>query len=394
MITSTNKTSLALIKEVTAGTTPATPAFQLLPTLSGGPQGNLSTAVSEAINDSRSVSDLIVVDSEVSGSVNFELSYDPYKQVFESLMQSAISADSFSAADISIIVVSGQSVTINTTAIEDFTSGNLVVDQHIKVSGFVAGNILGNGVYRVDSIAELQLEATRIDSTAVTVPSGDSVTITGNVIRNGTATPDSFTFVKRILGLANPAYMYYPGCQISSVALNFEVGSILKGSFDIVGLSEEVTETAKAGQSFVDVPAYSLMNSVTSVAALLVDGLPADTEFSSFSLTYSNNINRAKAIGTLGSVSLSSFTLEAKASVSVYFEDTTTYNYYANSTEFAVTLVTRDNDNNYYVFRFPKCKFESLDSPVSGKDSFYMLNGSLVALQDETLGYTMQVDII
>jgi len=391
MITSTNKTSLALIKEVTAGTTPATPAFQVLPTLSGGPQGNLSTAMSEAINDSRSVSDLIVVDSEVSGSVNFELSYDPYVQIFESLMQSTISTEIISASDLSIATSDGLTGTIDTVA-EDFVASNLDVDQHIKMLGFT--NSTNNGIYRITAIATTSLSVTAVTTVMVTEAAGAAIVLYGNMIRNGTENPDSFTFVKRILGLTDTAYMYYPGCQISSVALSFEVGSILKGSFDIVGLTEEVTEIAKTGQSFVDVPDYSLMNSVTSVAALLVEGLPADTEFSSFNLTYNNNINRAKAIGTLGSVSLASFTLEAKASVSVYFEDTTTYNYYANSTEFAVTLVTRDVDNNYYVFRFPKCKFESLDSLVPGMDNFYMLNGSLVALQDETLGYTMQVDMI
>ncbi len=394
MSTSTNQTSLSYIEEVTAGTTPNTPAFQLLPTLSGGPQGNLSTAESEVINESRSVDDIIVVDSEVGGSINFELSYTPYKHMLEALMQSAVSTDSFSATDISIIVVSGQSVTINTAAIEDFTSGNLVVDQHIKLSGFVGGNILGNGIYRIDSIAALQLEATRIDSTAVTVPSGDPVTVTGRVIRNGTANPVSYTYVKKITGIATTSYMYYRGCQVSSLNLNFETGAILKGSYDVVGLTEDVTESAIAGQSFVDVPDYSVMNSVTSVANLLVDGLATDTEFSSFNLTYDNNINRAKAIGTLGAVGLSSFTLSASASTTIYFEDISAYTSYLASTSFAVTLITKDASDNYLVFRMPKCKFESLETPVPGKDNFFMLNGSIKALQDATLGYTMQIDVL
>ena len=87
MATSSNYTQLAYIEEVTAGTTPATPTFQLLPTTGGSPVSNISTAVSEVIRADRQTDDLTVVDSSVSGDINYELSYAPYKPFLQALLQ-------------------------------------------------------------------------------------------------------------------------------------------------------------------------------------------------------------------------------------------------------------------------------------------------------------------
>lgn len=396
MSTSTNNTTISYIAEVTPGVTPATPAFQILPTLGGGPQGNLSTQVSEAINQGRQIDDLIVVDSEVGGPIDFELSYTPYSPLLEALMQSAAVVDSFVAVDISVTAISGADCTIDSAAAVNFTSGNLVVDQHVKITGFTAGNAAANGIYRIKSIAATQLSADRVDNNAVAVnaTAGDSVTVAGNRVRNGVATPTNYTICKRVEGLAATAYMYYRGMQVSMLSLAFETGSILKGSMDFVGLTEDVTETAIASQTFTPVPSYNIMNSVTSIANIDVTGLPAGTEFSNFNLSYDNNINRAKSIGTLGASSLASFTLNLTADITIYFEDISAYNAFKNSTSFSVTLLVQDASNNNMVFRIPNCKFETLETPIPGKDNFFMLNGSLRGLRDATNNYTFQIDLL
>jgi len=380
-ITSTNFTDISYVEETVPGQTPATPAFQLLPTTGGTPMGNISTAVSEAIRSDRQIDDLVIVDADINGPVNYELSYEPFKPMIEALCQSAAVVVAISATDISADSI-GDTFDSTTT---NFVTEGIVVGNYVRVAGFTEA--ANNGIFKVLSVAAGSIG---VDGTLTTEAAGDTVTMNASTIRNGAATPKSFTFLKRVLGIATPAYFYYRGCQVAEMNFNFETGTILAGSFQVVGFTEDVTESGIAGQSFVPVPAYSLMNSVSSIASIDLGGLPATTKFSNLNIAVNNNVNAAKAIGTLGAVDLASFTLDVTADLSIYFEDITLYNLYKNATSFSAALVLVDGLGNNIIVYLPKCKFESLDSPIDGKDNFFMLNGSLRALRDDTTNMTFQ----
>lgn len=85
----TNYTDLSYIAEVTPGVIPTSPAFQLLPTTGGALALNISTEVSEVIRSDRQIDDLVPVDAEVTGDINFELSYTPWKPLIIELLRSA-----------------------------------------------------------------------------------------------------------------------------------------------------------------------------------------------------------------------------------------------------------------------------------------------------------------
>ncbi|RLA04757.1 MAG: hypothetical protein DRQ45_00070 [Gammaproteobacteria bacterium] len=359
-----------------------------MPTTGGSPNGNLSTAISEVIRNDRQTDDLVIVDQEVSGTINYELSFDPYAPLIEALLQNVASTFDDTATDIGI-AVAGDVATITSASVADFST--LVVGQHVLVSGFTtnAGN---NTVMRVLTSAAGNFTAQLlVGHTAVTESSGDTIRVTANSFRNGVATPKSYTILKRVEGLASDVFMYYRGCQIGGMTFNYESGSILNGSFDVVGLTEDVTLSALSGQAFTDVPAYTLMNAVSSLTAD-IEGITA--EFENVNITINNNINAAKAVGTLGAVALASFTFEVTADISIYFEDEAVYNKYKTSQAFGATLSTIDGDGNYIVIYLPKCKFESLESPIPGKDNFYMLSGSFRALRDASTNMTAQVSLL
>lgn len=386
-ITSTNYTSLHYDEETVPGTTNATPDFQTLPTTGGSPMGNISTVVSEVIRRDRQIDDLVTVDSEVGGTVNYELSFEPYTPMIEALAQNtALTYD-----DVPTDLAASDVDNSFNSPLSDFVTDGLVAGMHILVGGM--STAANNGVFLIESVATTKLV---IDAqhTLVTETADADARITANSFRNGVATPKSFTFLKMIEGLASTVYMYYRGCQISSMSFNFETGSILNGGFNIVGFTEEVTETPIAGQTITDVPAYSLMNSVSAVSLFNVAGLPASTEFQSMNLNIDNNINRAKAIGTLGAIGLASFTLNATADVSVYFEDKTAYDAFIANSEFSVDVILQDGDGNYICIYLPKCKFETLESPIPGRDNFFMLNGTMRALRDATTNMTWQIDAL
>ena len=338
MVTSTNYTSLSYIEEATAGITPDTPTFQTLPTTGGSPQGNISTVVSEVIRRDRQIDDLVTVDAEVGGQVNYELSFTPYSPMIEALAQNA--AITFDDVPTDLQVASSSTLI---SALTDFVVLGVVAGQHILVSGFT--NTANNGVFLIDTVAAGVLTI-NAQHTLVVEAADTDARLTGKAYRNGVADPKNFTFLKMIEGLTSTVYMYYRGCQVSSMSFDFETGSILNGGFNIVGLTEDVTEAAIAGQNIDDVAAYSLLNSVSAVSLIKIGGLPATTEFQSIKLNIDNNINRAKAIGTLGSIDLASFTLNATADISLYFEDKTAYDAFIANDSFSVDIILKDNQTN------------------------------------------------
>ena len=132
------------------------------------------------------------------------------------------------------------------------------------------------------------------------------------------------------------------------------------------------------------------MNSVSNVVTA-IGGLPAGTEYSTLNLTINNNTTGAKAIGTLGSINIADFTLEITGDISLYFQDLSAYNLFLQSSEFSLTTTLTDAAGNVLIIELPWCKFETLDTPIDGKDNFFMLDGTLRALRDPVNDYMVKM---
>jgi len=385
-VTSTNYTSIHYVPEATPGTTPASPAFKELPTTGGAPSGNLTTAVSEAIRRDRMTDDLIVVDSEVGGDINYELSYLPYKPLLKALLQDDTAPNVVNFVGSSNITFLAQA-TSNVTTTGNFTTEGVVTGMNIRV----VNTTNNNGIFKVvEKVSDTALTVTPQPVAEATT----SATITADMVRNGVGTPETFTLLKLVEGITAPAYFYYAGCIISAMSFNFTTGSILNGTISVVGRTETVTETEIGSSSYTAPPAYTIMNSVQSLSNVTITGISADTCFSSLNLNINNNVNAAKCIGTLGAHDLASFTLDVTSDIELYFEDIVTYNLYKNSSFFSLSFHLTDGDGNVMVVTLPACKFETLDTPIDGKDNFYMLTGSMRSLRDTTTECMVQFDFL
>lgn len=374
-VTSSNRTDISYIAEVTAGTTPSTPAFQLLPTTGGAPSGNLTTEISQVIRSDRATDDLIVVDSDVmADAVNFELSYTPYKPIMQSLLQND-TAVTVAISGTDIAAANGTSSF--TSTLTNFVSEGVTAGMIVRVGGFTDTTI--NTYYYVVSVTANEMV---VGTAPNTESSGNTVTVDAETLTNGTSTPDSYTFCKRVQGITSTAYFYYRGMQISQMTFNYQLGSILGGSFGLMGLTEDPTETGIAGQSFTAIPAYTVMSPATSVkvADLNASSLTINPRFESTNITINNNITPAKQVGTLGAADLASFTLDITGDIRVYFEDVDQYNIFRNSEEFSLALASEDASGNGVGIGLPRCKFEELEPPIEGKDNFFMLQGTFRAL--------------
>lgn len=389
-LTSTNYTSIGY-EQAWDGV--SSPVIQILPTTGGGPMSNLTTTVSEVIRADRMIDDLVLTDNEVSGDINYELSYDPYKPLLISLLRDSNTP--------SVVNITGIAATATTTpGAEDGTLTGTGIGTAFPAGTYISINNMTvtslDGVYLVKSATAN--EVVLYDD--IILDAG--ATGTANVIRyvNGAAAADEYLFRKHVTCDTNESNFFYPGCSISTASFNFETGSILNGAIGIFGTTEdalddtELTGTAYDGQTETAVPAYSIMNAVTSVADISLAGLTAGSCFQNFNLSVDNGTQGAKCIGTLGAVDVTDFTLNVTADITMYFCSLDIYKKFINSESFSVKLALRDGDGNALAITLPKCKFETLDVPIDGKDNFLTLNGSLRALREPTDDYMIGFDFM
>ena len=387
MVTSTNRTDLAYVAEVTPGTTPPNPAFQALPVTGIGLQTEIATAVSEAIRNDRQIDDLVVVDETIQGSTPFELTYEAWTPLMVALLQGAPAVTAnLSGSDVDVTQGTSTYQSAGTVNFSSLTAGMFV-----NITGFA--NAANNGPKQVVSSTATDLVVT--DQGLVSQASGDPVTFDAATYRNGAEEAQAFTFRKGISPSGGvESIFYFVGCEVGQMTFAFETATILNATMDVMGLASDATTTPIAGETIVPVANYSLMNSVTSVVSIDVAGLPAQTEFQTLNLTINNNITGAKAIGTLGSFDLASFTLDATGDVELYFEDLSAYNLFKQAGNFSLSISLQDAAGNTIVMSMPNCKFETLEEPIPGKDEFMFQNGSFRALRDPVLDYMVQFDLI
>ena len=386
----TNYSKLSWIEEIIPGETPANPTFQELPINSIGLVESITTSISERIRSDRMIDDLVIVDADVGGGNDYELSFKAYKPMIISLLQC-------NKVAIGIVAISGASDisadasgAFNST-ITDFTASNVAVGMWLNVSGFVsAGN---NGLHRITSVTANQIIVDINISTLVTESAPASVDMEGETYRNSNSPPENYTFKQEVQVNGTPYYGYYRGPQISEMTFDFETGSILTGAMTLVGRDATMQDSALPGESISPVADYRVMNSVSNLA-INITGLPAGTVYETFNLAVNNNVNPKKGIGKLGAYGLGSFTNEVTAGVDMYFEDLTAYNYFKASTAFLSSFTLTDADGNIIIATIPACKFESLEMPVPGKDEFLMQTGSIRGVRDAITNCHIQFDFI
>ena len=382
MAASTNYTDLAYDKETVFGQTNATPEFTILPTTGGAPVNNITTAVSEVIRSDRQTDDLVVVDGEISGDINYELSYAPYQDFMASVLMNS------TTRSISLTAVGNDGTGDNTILTSVGIENDCKVGDVVRLTSAVDSTVDGEYVIISEGTGAVAVYPATGATTALS-----DLTVDATEIRvNGSDAVEGYTIRKRATNAGIPYYWYYRGCAINTMNFNFATGSILNGSLGIVGLTEETRTSVLAGeQTDVPTPAYSIMNSVSSVGVIRIGGVTlGNCTFSSLDLTIDNQINAAKSIGTLGACDLAAFSLMVTGNTEVYFNDLDLYNKFLAAESFDVTIITTDGNGNSLGINIPKCKFETLDTPISGKDAFLMQSGTLKGLRDATGDYMVK----
>ena len=381
-----NQTQLSFIKEVTAGTTPATPTMQILRMVSESLQVNNTTTQSQEITTTRDIPDLIVTDQSSSGDINSELS----GTTFDALMEAALMTDTTWTSQAMAATTLAATGTGFTDSGNAFVSTGFVVGQFVDVGGFTDTTI--NQIYRIKTV--VAGEITTYPAPPATEVAGASVTIDGSTISSG-KTDHSYTIQKSFLDLTTPSYQNFRGCRVSTMNMSLSVGSIVTTGFGIMGMTSETTTSQISGLTETAKTSTDVMNAVTNVSNIIAtneSNVTTAIKFTDLSLSFDNSLRDLKAIGTLGAIDIRAGTIQATASINPYFENIQLLEAYLASTEFVLSWQATSADGYTYVFSLPAVKFTSQGLAAGSRDTDMIINGQVQAILDSTSGKTMRID--
>ena len=381
---SSNRAALSIIEEVTMGVTPSNPTFKALRYKGESLNYNVSNIVSEEIRDDRNTSELIQVGADVSGDIDFELSFGPFNDLLEGVLASDWSTPVSIAAATDIAVVNGTPDQM-TSSITNFVTAGLVAGQWVKVAGF--SNAVNNGYHRLSAVAANALAFSQ--TTLTTEAAGASITITGTMLRNGT-TMKSYTIQRYLKDIVK--YFNFLGCAANTMSLDLKTNQILTGKMGFMGLSSTVSGSQTSGATITAAATNTPMNAVANVASIQQDYAAMTAKFNSLTVNVANNIRAQDAIGTLGHVGLSLGKIDVSGNIELYFEDSTMYDKYIAATAFSFSFRVVDAEGNAYIVTIPRAKFESSSVVAGGIDTDIMFSASWRGVYDSTSGCTIQID--
>lgn len=387
---SANRTAIKRIKEVTFGTTPATPALIETRFTGESMDSTISTEKSAEIRDDRMLSDLSIVDSSPGGGLNIEFSYGSYDDLIEALMLSAWStplAIDGVAGDISTVVAATDNLTSTTGG--KFT--NVIVGQWIKLAGFTSAV---NGFFQVTGKTDNQTLTVSPQPGAAETPAGTAAQVRGTYIKNGT-TEQSFSFIKLLQdATVATTRQIFRGMRVGSMNLEMNTAALMTGSLAMMAKSAEWTEAAFAGETLVAAPTTSVLNCVSNVQNVLVDGAALGTtgSLSTLSLEVNNNHREQKGIGVLGNVGLAAGRLAVNISASQYFESKALADKFEAAIAFSFAFRLQDTAGNAYIFTMPRCKYETFVVNATGLDTDVMADTTFTATRDPVTNCMLQID--
>lgn len=382
-----NRTQLYYAKESVFGTTPAV-AFQEMRFTGEGLNKNIENILSNEIRSDRQVTDLIQVDADVTGAINFELSYGAFDDFLEAALYSAgwSTTVAVSRTDIDASSVDNS---FNTAA-GDFTTENISVGQWIEVRGF-STNAVNNGYFKVVSVATLKIVVE--GATLVTETAGDTITMAGSMIRNG-VTQTSFTIEKEFSDKTQ--FFLYNGMIVGTMDLNFNVKEILAGAMNFEGTDLNIAQVTSSTGGPTAASANQIMNSVSHFKRLREGGSEINTSASYFvsdvGINLSNALRPQKALGVLGSTDIGAGRATIEGALKGYFEDEVFTEKFLNGTETSLDWYVEDNAGNAYYFTLPRIKLATNAVNAQGIDQDVLVDATYQALRDPTTDCMIQID--
>lgn len=348
------------VAESTCGTTPASPAWELLRRTSGNLQLTKDTLSSNELDGSRDRADTRLGQSQTSGDMAIEMSYGSHDDFYAALLGSTWASGTDEAA-LSVDVVA--SAKTFTRAAGDFTTnysiGDLVSFPSLTGDNalpFIATSVTAT-VITGDGIPDGQLT----DETGVTtdINGGDSLEI------GDTCT--SFSILESYPDLNSGAggYIITRGVKIVNLSYNLAVNALNTATFQTLGLAQEIDASLPSGSTFPSSTKTEIYSGVDGTILQdespigFVTGVDAttDTESSAQFELGDNQVSFIEQGRVLSNLTLASF-----------FVDFAQLTKFSSETEVSLTLLMQSADGTLS-FSYPRVVYTSGAPEVGGPGS-------------------------
>jgi len=266
------------------------------------------------------------------------------------------------------------------------TSGNLVtkkgtvvsdeirLDRNVRDEFMVSQDV--NGSY------DLELSYGSYDDLLAAALFGDW---SSNVLWNG-STEKSFTFEETVdLGGGTYAYSRFAGCEVSTLALNFNSRAAVKGSVSLMGKQETTGSAIISGATYT-APNTNKIETAVSVASLSVASLSPVPKIKSLSLNVNNNLRIRDRIGSLYTEQFGMGQSDITGTLEAYFETNALYDAVLAHGGGAISLVVGAVSTKKYQIDLPNVVFLDGAKKLGGKNDDVMVSLPIRALYDGSNG--------
>ncbi len=377
-----NRVGIRAVVESTWGETPATPTMQAW-RFTGSDTMKLEKAseTSEEIREDAQISDTVDVGYNGQGGFAFELSYGTFDDLFEGILRNPWSADvGFSAATVDAIAADN--------SINDSATGfpAIEVGRWIKVDGFT-GTLTNNGFARVVSATNAKIVLNPDDITLTDETAGDTVTLSGSMIRNG-ITEKSWTIEKAMLDVSQ--FFNHPGMSANTGSLAFAARAKVTGNVDFIGKDANRT-TSTIADTVTPVTTTRIMNATSNVDFFKEGGQP-EGKVMTFSVDWGNNIAGRPVVANPAFESLRYGSFNATGQLEVYFEEGELWDKYKAGDRTSVAFQVTDNAGNSYIFTTPSIHLTNSDILAGSINTDVMAAYDYEANVDPVTGCMFQLD--
>lgn len=347
------QTQLAFIQELILGTTPATPAGQIL-RWTGMDFG----ADAPYINNPELRTDMMTPAGRRGGlrgkgSIDGKLSYGTYDAFLAAVLgnfawaTNVVKVAPMANGSAASVVVASVGKTF-TRATGSWVTDGFVVGDYIQTSGFTApGN---NGTFVISTISALV-----ITCTTATGLVDDAGSATGKIARN---VRPSFTVEKG--HLANGNYMPFLGCVVDSVEMSGKVNDAVDIKIGLMGTSVSAASTATLFSSLTQ---PNTNNLITTWDGNLKKDTIAMGQVLSWNLKLNRNLDAAEVCGSSALYDIQPKSAKVTGSFELYFDSITQYSAFVAETDIAFQLNLGGLANLGYQIDLTKCRITKWGAP-------------------------------
>lgn len=374
-----NRVRLSYAEESAWNTVPAV-SFKDLRRTGGTFNQSQDTTESQEVRSDRMTADVIRTGSQVDGSIDVELSYGVFDDLYEGAMFDDWSAGDSVTGSLTTVASPTNTVTLTGAFV------NAVVGDWFTISDANSDN----GTFQIKTRTSDDEVVVEDWHTLVGESATAGVTIDLHQrVRNGT-TDHSYSFEEAFLDITE--FFVFSGCRMDTLELTVAVDQLVTGGFGVVGAGFDNGTSAFGTGANTAAPSGSVLNAVDHISDIREGAaLASSMELTQIQFSLTNNLRANRAIGSLEPVAIKSGTFGLTGNLSAYFADSSLVTKYKDFTTSGISFRATDAAGDAYIFDIPAIKFTGDLPDPGGLDSDVMQSLNFTSFRHATKGYMFQI---